>query len=326
MDRSRQVSFSPVFIIVLVLSLGIAGGGIYLAAKGLGWALLATGTACTVATLLAWSLAATISATHAMAAKELTQELIPMNERLEQFSVMINLITEQQLLSDRGKSITYRNKDRDALRFAVQEEIVRADYEAAWRLADEMENSFGNRQEAEHFRQVIEDKRSENVRRHIADGLTQIDKLVRAERWAAAHREGEQLLKRFGDHEQVRNLKDNIDARRQQHKVQLTDSFNDAVNRKDVDGAIELLKRLDPYLSSTEAESLQETARAILKTKLEQLRTQFAGAVHEGRWHEALRIGDAVIHDFPNTQMAKEVREHMDTLRQRAGEPVGAAT
>jgi hypothetical protein len=315
-----------VFVIVLVLSLAITAGGIYLAMRGQGWSLLATGAGCVVATLLVWALAGSVAANRTQAANELESLLSPLSERMEQFSVMLNLISEQQLLSDRGKSIAYRNKDRDALRFAIQEEIGRADYEAAWRLADEMENSFGNRQEAEHFRQLIEDKRSENVRRHIADGLMRIDKLVRAERWAAAHREAEQLAKRYGDHEQVRNLKADIDTRRQQHKVQLTESFNDAVSRNDVDGAIELLKRLDPYLSSGEAESLQETARAVLKTKLEQLRSQFAGAVHEGNWHEALRIGDAVIRDFPNTQMAKEVREHMDTLRQRAGEPAVAAS
>jgi len=325
-DQPRSVSFTPVFFLVLVLALIITAAGVYLATRGQGWVLLATGAGCTVVTLLAWSLAGTIAASRGQTSTELNTQIGPIAERMEQFSVMLNLISEQQLLSDRGKSIAYRNKDRDALRFAIQEEIARTDYEAAWRLADEMENSFGNRQEAEHFRQVIEDKRSENLRRHIADGVTQIDKLARAERWAAAHREAELLLKRYGDHEQVRNLKADIDNRRQQHKTQLTDSFNDAVSRRDVDAAIELLKRLDPYLSKTEAESLQETARAILKTKLEQLRGQFAGAVHEGNWHEALRIGDAVIRDFPNTQMAKEVREHMDTLRQRAGEPVGAVT
>lgn len=325
MDRPRKSpAYDWVFAIVLLLAVGVTAGGVVLVARGMGWTLLATGIASVVATLLAWALAGTINASRRTAADQVKEIVAPVAERMEQFSVLLNLISEQQLLSDRGKSIAYRTKDRDALRFAIQEEISHGDYEAAWRLADEMENSFGNRQDAEHFRQLIEDKRSESQRKLIADGTAQVEKLMKTERWAAAHRQAEQLVKRFGDHEQVRNLPAEIDARRQQYKQQLLDSFHDAVRRNDTDGALELLKRLDAYLSTGEAEALQETARSILKAKLEQLRTQFAAAVHEGNWLEALRIGDGIIRDFPNTQMAREVREHLETLRQRATEPTPA--
>ena len=85
-----------------------------------------------------------------------------------------------------------------------------------------------------------------------------------------------------------------------------------------------LMKRLDAYLSPAEAESLQETARSIVKAKLESLKDQFSRAVHESNWHEALRIGDVIIRDFPNTQMAKEVRDNLDALKQRASVPAGA--
>src|SRR5262245_26147730 len=243
---------------------------------------------------------------------------------MEQYSVMLNLISEQQLLSDRGKSIAYRTKDREALKYAIQEEISHGDYEAAWRLADEMENSFGNRQEAEMFRQLIEDKRSDTVRRQITDGITQVDKLVKSERWSAAHREAQVLLRRFADHEQVRKLPDEIEERRRQLKQQLSDSFNEAVNRKDVDGAIELLKRLDLYLTAEEASAFQENAHMIIRTKLERLRTQFAEAVHQANWTEAVRLGDSLIRDFPNTQMARQLKEYIEELRLRASEPAPA--
>ena len=49
-----------------------------------------------------------------------------------------------------------------------------------------------------------------------------------------------------------------IEARRQGHKKQLLDSWREAVNRKDVDGSIEILKKLDIYLTPVEAESMQE--------------------------------------------------------------------
>lgn len=320
----RNPSFTWVFAIVLVLALGLTAGGIYLASRGQGWALLASGAGCTVGTLLAWAIAGQIGVARASAAEQMRQALLPLSERLEQFSVMLNLIAEQQLLSDRGKAIAYRSKDREALRFAVQEDIARGDFEAARKLADEMELSFGNKQEADHFRAIIDDKRTEHLRKQIGEATAAVEKLIRAEQWPAAQREAEQVRVRFGDHELVRNLVGEVDNRRQQLKKQLLDGFHEAVHRRDTDAALELLKRLDPYLSSTEAEALQETARGVLKAKLEQLKEQFATAVHQGKWHEALRVGDAIVRDHPNTQMAREVREHMDTLRQRAGEVVAA--
>ena len=59
----------------------------------------------------------------------------------------------------------------------------------------------------------------------------------------------------------------------------------------------------------------------MFKQKMENLRTQFSrrGAGHN--WQEAIRIGESIMIDFPNTQMAKEVREKMDALRQPPREP-----
>jgi outer membrane protein assembly factor BamD (BamD/ComL family) len=43
--------------------------------------------------------------------------------------------------------------------------------------------------------------------------------------------------------------------------------------------------------------------------------------VQDHHWADAVRVGDIIIRDFPNTQMAKEVRESMDALRERAANP-----
>ena len=112
-----------------------------------------------------------------------------------------------------------------------------------------------------------------------------------------------------------------MENRRQQHKKQLIDSFHEALARKDTDGAIEIVKKLDLYLTPAEAESLQEAAHGVFKEKLNNLRTQFSVAVQDHNWAEAVRVGDIIIRDFPNTQMAKEVRESMDALRERAANP-----
>jgi hypothetical protein len=119
----------------------------------------------------------------------------------------------------------------------------------------------------------------------------------------------------------VKGLQKEIETRRQAHKRQLLDAWYDAVNRKDVDGSIEILKKLDLYLTPQEGEMLQETARGMFKLKLENLKAQFAQAVQDHRWTEAVRLGDTIIQDFPNSRIAAECRETMETLRKRAAEP-----
>jgi hypothetical protein len=103
--------------------------------------------------------------------------------------------------------------------------------------------------------------------------------------------------------------------------------WDEAVARHDVDTSIEALKRLDPYLTPAEAEEMQETARGIFKEKLNNLSADFARAVHDQHWTDAVRIGEAVIRDFPNSRIAQEIRQNIEGLRQRGhGEPaaVGA--
>src|SRR5690606_23562519 len=78
-----------------------------------------------------------------------------LTDRLEQTSIMLNLISEQQLLSDQAKRVAFREKDRDALRRAIQEEIARCDWEAASMLVNDIEEEFGYRQEALRFREEI---------------------------------------------------------------------------------------------------------------------------------------------------------------------------
>ena len=69
----------------------------------------------------------------------------------------------------------------------------------------------------------------------------------------------------------------------------MLESWNESVQRKDNDGSIEILKKLDPYLTPAEAEAMQETVRGIFKEKLNHLRTQFAVAVQDHNWTDAAR-------------------------------------
>jgi hypothetical protein len=65
-------------------------------------------------------------------------------------------------------------------------------------------------------------------------------------------------------------------------------------------------------------EAIQSTARTVFKEKLLQLGVQFRFAVQGKRWQDAVDIGLELIREFPNARMAHEVRERIETLRERA--------
>jgi hypothetical protein len=181
-----------------------------------------------------------------------------------------------------------------------------------------MENAFGYRQEADRFRSQIDQSRQDLVRRQILDVAAVVDRHSRAESWPEALRESQKIAQQFPDRSDATNMPQEVENRRLAQKQQLIESWNDAVQRHDVDGSIEILKRLDMYLTPAEAEKYQETARGIFKEKLNLLRTQFSVAVQDRRWSNAIELAETIMREFPNTQMAKEARDMLDTLKTRA--------
>lgn len=323
--KNKPASLNIVYTIVLILSLAVAGAGVWLAVTQHVWSLLAAGAASVVGVLITWPIATQLCTSYNFSCSNAEKTWSDMNDRLEQFSVMLNLISEQQLISDRAKTVAFRDKDAEALRRAIQDEILEQHWEAAESLISEMERQFGFRGEAESLRNQISNRLNENIRRQMSDATVVIDRYVRAEAWSDAMREGNRIAAALPNHPPAVNLPQEIEQRRQLHKKQLIGSWNDAVARHDVDGAIDILKRLDAYLTPAEAEPFQEQARNIFKEKLAQLKEQFTVAVRDEHWGEAYRIAETVIRDFPNTQMAREARDTIDSLRERAGVAPAAA-
>ena len=322
-DR-RSFPIVWIFSVVLIVALAVFGVGIYVLLMHNVWSMLAAGCVSLVAVGVGWPIASAICANRICDADSV-QMLQPLTERLDQLSMLLNVMNEQQLLSDRAKSVAFRDKDRDAIRRAIQEETARHEWDAAYALADQFEQAFGSRTEADRFRQEINEKRQDGVRKQVAEVVAVIDRHTRAEQWNAALREAEKLIARFPDNTQVKNLPHEIEARRQAHKRQLLSSWHDAVARHDVDGSIEILKQLDTYLTPAEAEAMQDTARNVFREKLNTLGAAFASAVRGNRWHEAVRVGEEIQRDFPNSRISQEVAEKMEALRQRASEePVTA--
>jgi hypothetical protein len=307
-------------VLAFVISVLMIAGGAFLAAKGRGWGLLAAGGASMAAILVAGRLIAAIDASRRANQRCIEDFTAPFNERMQQMNVLLNLISEQQLISDRTKQVAYRTRDRDALRRAIHEEMAQHDWEAALVLANDMGTVFGYKGEAARLKREIEAKHQETLRKQVGESAAGIDRLIRQEKWQEALAEAHKIAQAFPNDEQAHTLPQAVEERRQGHKRQLFESFNDAVQRHDIDGGIEILRKLDPYLTPQEAEAMQETARNLFKDKLNALRTQLALAIKGEQWQQAYQLSETISRDFPNTRIAQEVRERMEELKQRVNE------
>lgn len=315
---------TTIYAVLAVLALAIFGVGLFLALESPHqWAMLAAGCVCLLGVGISWPLAQALESVRQAqsGASELDQRI---NNQLQQMAVLMGRISEQQLLSDRAKSVAFRDKEREAIRRAINEELSQGEWEAAVALADQFEKAFGSKSEADRFRSEIEEKRSERVREQIAAVMAVIDRHTRSEQWSAALREAEKLMQKLPDNEQVKRLPQEIEGRRQNHKKQLVQSWHEALARQDNDASIDILKQLDAYLTPTEAESMQEQVRQVFKERLNNLVALFGSAVHGQRWAEAVRIGEQIQGEFPNSRAAQEARQKMDALRHRANEPAAA--
>lgn len=320
-DRIKTNSpYKWLFAVVLVIALAVFGVGLWQAIDGRGWAMLAAGCVGLIAVLCAWPVMIALEGVGTSA----TAQQQEMAERLQQIAIMLDTISEQQLLSDRAKAVAYREKDREVLRRAIHEEIAKRDFEAALVLTNDMEAAFGYKQEADRFRREIDSRRQEDVRRQINDAVLVIDRHARGENWADALREAERVMNLFPEHPQAQTLPQEVESRRQALKRTLMDQLREAEQKNDIDGGIEIVRRLDVYLTPTEAEAVRDTARNVFRQKLLQLGQQFTAASNDNRRDDAVRIGEEIMRDYPNTRMAQEVRGRLDQMRggSRAPEPV----
>ncbi len=245
-------------------------------------------------------------------------ELRDVHDRIGTWSKTLDTVAENTRISDAAKSLAHREQEMDAFRNAIQEDFRLEKWEAALRLADEIETRFGYKQEADALREDLDEARSANIQAKLNQAISVIEEYFKAHQWDRAQAEIDRLLQALPDDTRVLSLAERKKALRQHHKQSLLESWDEAVRRSDVDNAIDILKELDEYLSPAEAESLQTAARDVFKEKLLQLGVKFRFAVTEKRWEDALSAGLELVEEFPNARMATEVREALDTLRERA--------
>lgn len=254
------------------------------------------------------------------------RELYSLNESLTAQGKTIGMIAANSQLSDAAKSLTYRQQESETLRAAIRAELNEHRWEQAASLIDEMERRFGFRQEAEASREELDDVRREAIQHKLTEAIALIESHFKDFDWDRAQGEIDRLLHALPNNAKVLSLKDRMRILRDERKQELKLAWDEALRRSDTDHAIDILRELDEYLSPAEAETLQVSARDVFKEKLLQLGVQFRFAVTEKRWHDAVAIGMELVRDFPNARMAAEVREALNTLRERAADTGRSST
>lgn len=237
---------------------------------------------------------------------------------LEAQRQMLETLRETASLSDAARQVAYRQKDRQAIRDAVRDDMERGDFDAALALVEVMEERFGYRKEAEALRQQIKDAAHHATEQEVSETIDAINVLIKNYDWNEAFKAYDRLARRFGDHPDVRGIPERIQNACNAHKRELLNQWQDAVARDDVDRSIALLKELDLYLTPSEGEAYKEMARDVFRKRLQQMGVQFALHVHDRNWREALRIGRQIADEFPNTRMAAEVKEKLPILEEKA--------
>lgn len=311
----RPGTFSWMFVVALLLALAIFGVGVYIAARYGDRILLAAGCVGVIAVLTAW--ATTLASSAAALDAAIERRLKPVMHKLDESMSLLTLISEQQLISDRAKQIAFRDRDRDAFRRAIEEDVARGDYDAALSLVDEMEREFGVKGEGERLRNELNGHRDSTVKRQLDQAVAAVDRYIESEQWQAAVTEAQRLTELYPDQVRIQLLPSEIEQKRLETKRNLLVRWQETVRSKQIDDAIHILRKLDLYLTPVEAAALEEDARMIFKEKLAMLRVDLTNAVQSHRWREAKRLSEIVMNDFPNTQMAKEVRDLLPTLEER---------
>lgn len=245
----------------------------------------------------------------------------PMNQlarRLMDVQEAVRVISEQAALSDDARRVLNRSTEREMLRRAIEQDIIEKEWEAAIVLCDELANRFGYRADSEEFRARIEAERFGDLDAATREGFALIDGMLLQRRWDDAAREAARLARLYPQHHRCVEMPAQVAQAKQDYKVEAVRRFQEAAAGERVEEAMALLKDLDVLLSESEALPLRETARSVIARARDLLGAQFREAVDEQDWADAANLAKRIIADFPNSKMAAEARQMLDSILARA--------
>lgn len=242
-------------------------------------------------------------------------------ELLSRLDELVKVVREtggQSALSDDARRLLNRDTEREILRNAIREEIEVNNWDAALVFVRELADRFGFRRDAEEFRQMIRDARAATMESQLNESISFLDTLIVQRRWGEGLEEAERIQRLFPDSPRVERLRERVMQAKSTYKDDLERRLYQFSSDGQAQEAMAILRELDPYLTPEEAEPLRELARGVIGQARENLGAQFKLAVKDRQWSQAVRLGEEIIRDFPNTRMAAEIREVLDGLRHRA--------
>jgi hypothetical protein len=128
------------------------------------------------------------------------------------------------------------------------------------------------------------------------------------------------LKRLYPDAPTVQDLENHVIAVRRRHAAGLAHSLDDARSEDRIEDAMRLLKELDRHVDNKEARRLKPVAKAVVTRHREELADRFRLSIEERNWLEAVRLGEEIASEYPNTRMAEEVSGLLGELRSRATE------
>jgi len=221
-------------------------------------------------------------------------------------------------LSDRAKGLVFREREIEAVREMVHHDMIRQDYKTAEAAIESLERDLGYVDEANRLREALQAGKKATLEEKIDAAIDRVQDILNAFQWGRAIRESNRIMRLFPDNPKVASLPERIETARAKRKRDLLQAYGAAVRRNDVDLGVALLKELDLYLTPQEGAALADSARGVFKARLHNLGVQFAIRITDKNWAQAVAVGQDIITEYPNSRMAREVRDRMDLLRQRA--------
>jgi hypothetical protein len=250
------------------------------------------------------------------ALRDNSAKLEEVTKALENISSGLAQINHSARVSDAAKAIVFRDADIQTLREAVFDKLQQQDFSAAEDIITEIAKRPEYKELAEQLRIQTDRYHDATDQERLHQVIAHIEKLLEDCQWGRASAQIEGLIKANPDNEQAKALRQILLDKKQERKRILLAAWDDAIQKRETDRSLEILKELDQYLTPNEGLALQEAARDVFRTKLHNLGVQFAISVTEKRWVDALEVGQNIIADFPNSKMSEEIRGKLDVLKQ----------
>lgn len=249
--------------------------------------------------------------------RQASKSLEEIADVLEKSHAMLTQINQNIPLSETTRAIAFRDADRQSLREAVLSKLHQQDFETTYEMIDEIAHSTRYKKLAEQLKIQADKYRDATDIERANQVIAHVEKLLENCQWSRASAQIERLIWTYPKSEKAKAMRQKLIDKKQERKKELLVAWDDAVKRQDTDRSLEILRELDLYLTPNEGLALQEAARDIFRSKLHNLGVQFSFAVSEKQWANALKTGQQIIHDFPNSKMAQEIRAKIEILRER---------